>query len=399
MPELNVHDPDSYEQALAAAINSLPDVNTVDDAEKLAVGNLPVDTANELAGKASTAQGALADSAVQPDSLSAVATSGDYNDLTNTPDLSALNEIEQSPDDASFPGTGSTNIVYIAEDTGYMFRWNGSGYTQLTDQTAIWGQIAGTLSDQADLIAALNAKAASAHTHALADVTPNVYPLSAGHGLISGNAVTSSFTAANATDGSAAMLGVCKMSGDDLSLYSAGSYITLSAAEWQSVIVGGAAPVAGKYYWLSTTNGQFTDTQPSDFVQLGLAFITDTSAIVIAGPMISTGISNKLNKSIAYKTVPGTAYTTTDADNGVCLLLTNTAACTVTIHGTAQAGFNISARSKAAKQDLFAAAGDGSILNFDSHTKTAGENALVTLSVQSNAGNAPVVDLDGRTAA
>jgi hypothetical protein len=40
-----------------------------------------------------------------------------------------------------------------------MYRWNGSSYTQLTDQTAIWGQVSGTLSNQTDLQNALDGKA------------------------------------------------------------------------------------------------------------------------------------------------------------------------------------------------------------------------------------------------
>ena len=90
--------------------------------------------------------------------LATVATSGDYTDLSNTPDLTALNDVVVEANLAAFPTTGDTDHVYIAEDTGYMYRWNGSSYTQLTDQTAIWGQITGTLSSQTDLQSALDEK-------------------------------------------------------------------------------------------------------------------------------------------------------------------------------------------------------------------------------------------------
>ncbi|MCK7542961.1 hypothetical protein MLC59_02095 [Marinobacter bryozoorum] len=90
--------------------------------------------------------------------LAAVANSGDYNDLTNKPDLSVLEEVTVYADLASFPASGETDKVYIAQDTGYMYRWSGSGYVQLTDQTAIWGQISGNLANQADLSNALAAK-------------------------------------------------------------------------------------------------------------------------------------------------------------------------------------------------------------------------------------------------
>ena len=83
---------------------------------------------------------------------------GDYNSLTNTPDLSVLNDTIVEPSLSDFPATGDDDKVYIASDTGYMYRWNGTGYTQLTDQTAIWGQISGNITDQTDLQNALNGK-------------------------------------------------------------------------------------------------------------------------------------------------------------------------------------------------------------------------------------------------
>ena len=82
-----------------------------------------------------------------------------YNNFTNKPDLSALQEIEYANDFAALPTTGNADKVYITKDNGYMYRWNGTGYSQLTDQTAIWGQVSGTLSNQTDLQAALNGKA------------------------------------------------------------------------------------------------------------------------------------------------------------------------------------------------------------------------------------------------
>lgn len=104
-------------------------------------------------------EGALSIAAGQITGLATVATTGKYGDLTDKPDLSALAEIEQHDKFDDFPNTGESHKVYIAIDTGYMYRWNGTGYTQLTDQTAIWGQITGTMSDQTDLNNALSSKA------------------------------------------------------------------------------------------------------------------------------------------------------------------------------------------------------------------------------------------------
>ena len=92
------------------------------------------------------------------DSLSTVATTGSYDDLTNKPGLTVFDNVESFADFASFDATGEQNKVYIANDTGFIYRWNGSQYIQLTDQTAVWGNISGTLSNQTDLQNALNNK-------------------------------------------------------------------------------------------------------------------------------------------------------------------------------------------------------------------------------------------------
>lgn len=111
-------------------------------------GVISIDSAtqSEIAGKANDAD------------ISVVGKTGSYNDLLNKPDLSALEEVFSFANLTAFPATGETNKVYISEDTGYVYRWSGSEYIQLTDQTAIWGQIGGTLSNQTDLNNALNTK-------------------------------------------------------------------------------------------------------------------------------------------------------------------------------------------------------------------------------------------------
>ena len=92
------------------------------------------------------------------DWLSDVATSWSYADLIDTPDLSVLAEIVEVSNYANLPWTWETWKVYITVDTGYMYRWNWTWYTQLTDQTAIRWQISGTLLNQIDLKNALDAK-------------------------------------------------------------------------------------------------------------------------------------------------------------------------------------------------------------------------------------------------
>jgi hypothetical protein len=101
------------------------------------VTNLAAVKAFDPTDYATAAQGATADTAVQPGDLAAVATSGDYGDLSNTPDLSVYDEVEQYADLGSFPGTGNAAKFYLAQDTGIMYRWTGATYAVISAQLAL----------------------------------------------------------------------------------------------------------------------------------------------------------------------------------------------------------------------------------------------------------------------
>ena len=58
---------------------------------------------------------------------------------------------------ASLPNPGQGGIIYITEDTNYLYRWDGS-YIQVGGGSLTWGQITGTLSNQTDLQTALDEK-------------------------------------------------------------------------------------------------------------------------------------------------------------------------------------------------------------------------------------------------
>ena len=53
---------------------------------------------------------------------------------------------------ASLPVIGESGKIYLTIDTNRSYRWSGSQYVQITDTTALWGSITGTLGDQTDLI-------------------------------------------------------------------------------------------------------------------------------------------------------------------------------------------------------------------------------------------------------
>ena len=58
----------------------------------------------------------------------------------------------------ALPATGETGKIYLTLDTNHIYRWTGSTYVEITDNTAVWGAITGTLSSQTDLQSALNLK-------------------------------------------------------------------------------------------------------------------------------------------------------------------------------------------------------------------------------------------------
>lgn len=77
---------------------------------------------------------------------------------------------------AAFPGTGSSGILYIALNTNKQYRWAGSAYQQITsgavDSVAgKTGVITLDTNDINGLSTALSGKAASSHTHSIADIT------------------------------------------------------------------------------------------------------------------------------------------------------------------------------------------------------------------------------------
>ena len=109
-------------------------------------GNIVTHNTSEFA---TSAQGAKADTAVQPADLATVATSGSYNDLSNKPTIpSTLAGL-----------TGDVSISSPAQ--GQHLVYDGSKWKNSTSSASIsWGGITGTLSNQSDLQTALNAKQA-----------------------------------------------------------------------------------------------------------------------------------------------------------------------------------------------------------------------------------------------
>jgi hypothetical protein len=115
--------------ALGAGSVEMPDQRSF-EADSLVLMSAMVLAAT---GAAQTAEwGQVSGDPTEQADLHPVATSGNYNDLSNKPDLSTLEDVEIYVNLASFPGVGDTTKLYIAQDTGYLYRWTGSAYVQLS---------------------------------------------------------------------------------------------------------------------------------------------------------------------------------------------------------------------------------------------------------------------------
>jgi hypothetical protein len=116
---------------------------------------------------------------------------------------SFVDDVIEAANLAAFPATGTTGKIYVAIDTGKTYRWSGSIYVELTDATAVWGQISGVVTNQSDLITHLSTNySAVGHSHSFASLTSKPTTLS-GYGItdaypLSGN--PSSFVTTSAAD-------------------------------------------------------------------------------------------------------------------------------------------------------------------------------------------------------
>jgi hypothetical protein len=115
------------------------------------------------------------------------------------------------------------------------------------------------------------------------------------------------------------------------------------------------------------------------------------SPVIVEDDGAMYGYSGKINAQT------GTTYETLDSDKGKVITLSNAGAITLTIHEDAPVGFNCLIIQLGAGQVTVAAGGTGNVRNYDGHTKLAGQYAMGSILVVSNAGTAPEVYLSGNT--
>lgn len=172
---------------------------------------------------------------------------------------------------------------------------------------------------------------------------------------------------------------------DDNSLW------TLIATTPTWVPVGGGGDASGPGSSTDNAIARFDGTGGKTLQDSGIT-IDDSNNMVGNGGSLS-GFGGAIN------TQTGTTYTTQDSDHGKVIILNNASAITLTIHQAAPAGFNCLIIQLGAGQVTVAAGGTGNVRNYDSHTKLAGQYAMGSIFVVSNAGTAPEIYLAGNTGA
>jgi hypothetical protein len=97
---------------------------------------------------------------------------------------SFVDDVIEVADFASLPTVGEIGKIYITLDNNKIYRWSGSIYIEIASNQAIWGAITGTLTNQTDLVNALNLKADKTIT-----ITPNA-PLTGGGDLSANRSIS-----------------------------------------------------------------------------------------------------------------------------------------------------------------------------------------------------------------
>lgn len=139
--------------------------------------------------------------------------------------------------------------------------------------------------------------------------------------------------------------------------------------------------------------GSATDNAVARFDTTTGKLLQNSTMLLDDGGKIS-GYAANINKQT------GTSYTLVAADAGKIVELTNAAAIALTVPNSFLEGFACTIVQGGAGQVTVASTGSGTVVNRQSHTKTAGANAMAALYVRGNSGgSAAVWVLGGDTAA
>ena len=104
---------------------------------------------------------------------------------------------------------------------------------------------------------------------------------------------------------------------------------------------------------------------------------------------------NRTTQAVSRKTAN---YTAAATDNRLVIIFNSASAVTLTLPNTLTEGWECGILQMGTGQVTIAVTG-GTLLSRGTHTKTAGQYAMASVFVESNAGTAPVVILGGDTSA
>ena len=126
---------------------------------------------------------------------------------------------------------------------------------------------------------------------------------------------------------------------------------------------------------------------PASSTDNALPRFDGTSGNVLQASGVLVGDANEISGYLGnINAQTGTTYTLTANDTGKVVELTNAAAITLTLPADAAVGFCCTVVQGGAGQVTLTPAGSATRLHRQSHTKTAGQWAAVTLYVRTNAG-------------
>jgi len=160
--------------------------------------------------------------------------------------------------------------------------------------------------------------------------------------------------------------------------------LNINSTGSNNTAIGYAADVLTNNLSNATAIGNGAKVAASNTIQLGNTSVTDviTSGAITAAGLAVTGNVTSTSGSIsgfdaALNNQTGTTYTLTSADNGKVVTLNNASAITLTINTGLGDGFNCLIVQKGAGQITIA--GTATRINRQSHTKTAGQYAVVSI--------------------
>lgn len=225
---------------------------------------------------------------------------------------SYVDDVIESANLAAFPATGEAGKIYVALDTGRTYRWGGSSYVELTDSTAVWGSISGTLANQTDLQTALNGKSSVGHTQAWNTITSTPTTL-AGYGITDG--VTATAVAAGYQPLDADLTAIAALTGT-------GIYYRSAADTWSLVTIGSGLTFTGGTLAASGGSGIGGSTGATDnavlradgtsgtTLQTSGVTISDTGETYIPqGGLITVDTPGQYETGTRFRVVLGGVYT------------------------------------------------------------------------------------------